>query len=126
MMKFTMTENGFETVTGFGSLQISAEDTYGFRPYQLMISSLVGCSGSVMKKIFNKKRLQVDDIQIEADVVRNPDKADRIEKVHLLFKIKGEHLEGKMDRVMELTKKHCSMVQSVEGSIEVTETYQLM
>ncbi|TCP24528.1 putative OsmC-like protein [Scopulibacillus darangshiensis] len=125
-MNFKMTENGYQTTTNYGTLDISSDDLYGFRPFQLMVSSLAVCSGTVMKKIFIKKRLNVEDIHIEAEVTRNPEKADRIEKVHLLFKIKGENLEGKMDKIMELTAKNCSMVQSVIGSIDVTESYELV
>ncbi|MFC7393929.1 OsmC family protein [Scopulibacillus cellulosilyticus] len=125
-MEFKMTEHGIQTDTGFGALDISADEEKGFRPYQLMVASLAGCSVSVMRKILKKKRLEVEDIQVTAEVTRNPDKADRIEKVHLHFRIKGKGLEDKMDKIMELTTKNCSMVQSVIGSIEVTETYELV
>ncbi|MBM7645182.1 putative OsmC-like protein [Scopulibacillus daqui] len=125
-MEFKITEHGIQTKTYFGVLDISADEEHGFRPFQLMIASLAGCSVSVMRKILKKKRLEVEDIQVTAEDFRNPDKAGRIEKVNLHFKIKGKGLEGKMDKIMELTKKNCSMVQSVSDQIEVTETYELI
>lgn len=125
-MHFSMTEQGFRTTTGFGTLQVSSDDRYGFRPYQLMVASIAVCSGTVMTKIFKKKRLNVEDIQIEAKATRNPKIANRIETIDIHFKIKGEHLEDKMDKIMALTRKNCSMVQSVLGSIEVNETYELV
>lgn len=125
-MKFSMTENGFSTTTNYGTLSVSSDDQCGFRPYQLMVASVAVCSGTVMTKIFKKKRLHIENIQIEATATRNPEIADRIETIDVHFKIKGEHLEDKMDKIMELTRKNCSMVQSVLESIEVNETYELI
>ncbi|MBB4825371.1 putative OsmC-like protein [Sporosarcina luteola] len=126
-MKFEMTENGFKTETSYGKLAISSNDEYGFRPYQLLVSSVAVCSGGVMRKILDKMRMPADHITVEArEIVRNPDQADRIEKIHLHFIIRGSSIEeSKMGRVMELTTKNCSMVQSVHESIEIVETYEI-
>ncbi|SIT93150.1 OsmC family protein [Edaphobacillus lindanitolerans] len=125
-MKYSMTEHGFRTETQFGTLDVSANDEYGFRPYQLMVSSIAVCSGGVLRKVLDKMRMPAEDITIEVkDLYRNPDEADRIERIHLHFTIKGDVNESKMPRVMELTKKNCSMVRSVENSIDVKETYEI-
>lgn len=125
-MKFTMKENGFTGELPFGSLDISSNEEFGFRPYQLLVSSLAVCSGGVLRKVLDKMRMPAEDIAIEVkDVVRIDEEAGRVAKVHLHFTLKGEIDENKMDRVMELTRKNCSMVRSVEGSIEVIETYEL-
>ncbi|MCG7345752.1 OsmC family protein [Sporosarcina sp. ACRSL] len=127
-MKFEMTENGFETETSFGKLQISANDDCGFRPYQLLVSSLAVCSGGVLRKILERKRLPADHISIEVkEVYRNEEIANRVEKIHLHFLIKREKIEDvQMDKILELTKKNCSMHQSVIDSIEIIETYEFV
>ena len=127
-MKFEMTENGFETETSFGSLQISSKDEYGFRPYQLLVSSIAVCSGGVLRKILERKRIPAKHIVIEVkEIVRNEEAANRVEKIHLHFLIEGEKIEkDQMDKIMHLTRKNCSMVQSVIGSIEVIETYEFL
>ncbi|RNF38162.1 OsmC family protein [Planococcus salinus] len=126
-MNFSMTENGFTGDLPFGELTISGQEGHGFRPFQLLISSLAVCSGGVMRKVMDKMRMPADDIQIEVkEVVRIEEEANRVAKVHLHFTLKGNIDESKMPRVMELTKKNCSMVRSVEGSIEVIETYELI
>ena len=127
-MKFEMTENGFETETSFGTLQISSNDEYGFRPYQLLVSSIAVCSGGVLRKILERKRMPANHIGIEVkEVVRNEEEANRVEKIHLHFLIEGEKIEDvQMDKIMELTRKNCSMVQSVIDSIEVIETYEFL
>ena len=126
-MKFSMTEHGFETTTTFGTMIISSNDDYGFRPYQLLVSSLAACSGGVLKNVLEKMRIPANNISIEVkEVVRNSEEANKVEKVHLHFIIEGEMIDDKkMQRAMELTHKNCSMVQSVAKSIEIIETYEL-
>jgi len=126
-MKFEMTENGFETTTAFGQLTISGNEDYGFRPYQLLVSSVAVCSGGVLRNILEKMRMPAENVTIEVkEVLRNPEMANRVEKIHLHFIIKGQHIdESKMDKVFELTKKNCSMAQSVINSIELVETYEI-
>lgn len=123
-----MTESGFETNLEFGKLTISGDETKGFRPYQLMVSSLVGCSGGVLRKVLEKMRMPVEEMEIDVlEVVRNAEEASRLEKVHIHFKLKGSNLDAtKMDRAMALTKKNCSMVRSVDQSMEVIETFELL
>ena len=126
-MKFSMTEHGFETTTTFGTMTISSNDDYGFRPYQLLVSSLAACSGGVLKNVLEKMRMPADTISIEVkDVVRNAEETNKVEKVHLHFIIEGEMIDDKkMQRAMELTNKNCAMVQSVAKSIEIIETYEV-
>ena len=127
-MKYVMTEHGLETELEFGKLSISGDETKGFRPYQLLVSSLVGCSGGVLRKVCEKMRMPIEDMEIEVmEVLRNPEEASRLEKVHIHFKLRGNQLEeAKVEKAMNLTKKNCSMVRSVDQSIEVVETFEII
>ncbi|WP_421383920.1 OsmC family protein [Bacillus salacetis] len=125
-MEFKMKEGGFVTDLPYGQLDISGNEEHGFRPYQLMVSSIAVCSGGVLRKILEKQRISFEDISIKVDVTRNEEKANRIEKVALHFTITGENLkEEKIQKAMELTRKNCSMVQSVTGSIDIEETFEI-
>lgn len=125
-MEFSMNGKAFQAEFGYGTLHVSADEELGFRPFQLLVSSLAVCSGTVLQKVLAKKRIAYNDIKIQAEVRRNPDKADRVEAVHLHFVIKGNDLdEMKIKKSLDVTKKNCSMVQSVAGSIEVTETFEI-
>lgn len=125
-MNYSMNKNGFTGHLHFGDLEISSNEEYGFRPYQLLVSSLAVCSGGVMRKVLDKMRMPAEDIQIEVkEIVRNKEEADRVEKVHLHFIVTGDINKEKMPRIMELTRKNCSMVQSVKDSIEIIETFEV-
>ena len=126
MMIFNMSEKGFETTTSFGTLEISGQDEYGFRPYQLLVSSIAACSGGSLRNVLEKMRMPATHLTIEVkEVLRNTEEANRLEKVHLHFIIEGDINKAKMERAMALAHKNCSMVQSVNENIEIIETYSL-
>lgn len=126
-MEFKMKkEVGFITKTEFGELHVAGDEAFGFRPYQLMVASIAVCSGGVLRTILQKKRMDIEDITIKTDVIRNEQEANRIEKMTIHFEIKGHNLnEGKIEKSLEIAKKHCSMYQSVKESIDVTETFSI-
>ncbi|MFZ4453372.1 OsmC family protein [Salibacterium aidingense] len=125
-MDFVMQEHGFSTETEFGTLQVCGEEEYGFRPYQLLVSSIAVCSGGVLRKIMEKRRQTVHDIRIQADVTRSGEGADEVKKIHLHFFVDADHInESKMEKNMEWTRKNCSMVQSVKDSIDIVETFEI-
>ncbi|MDQ0163509.1 OsmC family protein [Aeribacillus alveayuensis] len=126
-MEFKMKEVGFTTNFEYGELHVAGDEKYGFRPFQLMVSAIAVCSGGVLRKILQKKRIDIEDITIQADVERNEEKANRIEKIHLHYLIKGNNLDKtQIHKSIELARKNCPMVQSVEGSIIIVETFELV
>lgn len=121
-MKFYLKDNGMRIDLDYGELSISGNEDYGYRPFQLMVASIVGCSGSVFRKILKKQRLEIEDLTITADVERNPQEANRIERITLHYMIKGYNLNvDKLQRNLELSRKNCSMIRSVESSITIEE-----
>ena len=127
-MEFKMKPDvGFYTETGFGRLDIAGDEEYGFRPYQLLVSSVAVCSGGVLRKVLEKMRMEIKDIHIQADAERVEEEANRVSKITVHFRIAGNNLdEKKIEKAMALTRKNCSMVQSVAGSIEIEETFEIV
>lgn len=124
-MEFFLKEEGVRTSLGYGELDISGNEDHGYRPYQLMVASIAGCSASVFRKILTKQRVDVADLKITAEVVRNPEEANRIDKIHLHYVVKGQYLsEDKLYKNLELSRKNCSMIRSVEDSIKIEESLE--
>src|SRR5690625_116402 len=92
MINFKMNEHGYKMRTEFGDLNISPDSDYGFRPFQLMVASIAGCSSTALRIVLTKMRIDFKDIKVSAEVERNEAKANRIEKIHLHYAIKGENL----------------------------------
>lgn len=106
----------------YGEIDISGNEDYGYRPFQLMVASIAGCSASVFRKILEKQRTEIADLQVHAEVERNSEEANRIEKITLKYTVKGRRLDPeKLYKNMEIARKNCSMIRSVEGSITIEE-----
>lgn len=126
-MKFSLNNQAFETDLSYGNLTISGEDEHGFRPFALLVSSVAGCSGGVLRKVMEKQRIDFKDIQIEAEVERNEAEANRIEKIAMHFTVYADNLsKTKAEKALAISSKNCSMVQSVKGSIEIVETIEVI
>ncbi|MFG6495919.1 OsmC family protein [Fictibacillus sp. UD] len=126
-MEFKMTEKGFETSVDYGTLQISGDAEYGYRPFQLLVSSVAVCSGGVLRKVLERMRMTYEDISVQAKVTRVEDEANRVSDIHLHFVIKGSELsQEKVEKALIVTRKNCSMVQSVKDSINVTESFEIV
>lgn len=126
-MEFTLTEHGFVTQSDYGELHISPNNEYGFRPFQLMVASVAGCSGMTLKKILAKMRLDIEEIMVSVEVERNPKVANRIEKLHLHYSVKGDGLrKEEVEKAGALARKNCAMIQSIQGSVQVTESYEVV
>lgn len=127
MMKFYVNDVNISTKFNFGELVISGDENGGFRPFELMIASIVGCSGSVFQKILKKQRTHVEDLYIQAEVRRNPEDANRIEWIRLNYTVKGHNLNiDRLYKNLELSRKNCSMIHSVEQCITIEESINII
>ncbi|KZE50844.1 OsmC family protein [Rossellomorea marisflavi] len=127
-MKFTIHEDSVTTGTTFGDLSVSTNEEEGYRPFQLFISSLAGCSGTLLRTILTKKRMDVAHMEILADYVRNPEEANRIEEIHFTACVQTDHslTEKQAERISQLVLTNCSMIQSVISSMEITFNIHLI
>ncbi|MBT2709448.1 OsmC family protein [Pseudomonas sp. ISL-84] len=121
-MKFIVDQEKITGKLGLGELPISPDDTLGYRPFELFVSSLVGCSGTLLRNILQKKKFAIEKIEVNVSAVRNPDEANRIEKLSFIAEV---HADKKLSteqagKVAELTVKNCGMIQSVMGTIDIS------
>lgn len=126
-MEYNFKENHVESNFAFGPLTISGDEEFGIRPFQLLVSSIAACSGSVFKKIIEKQRMEVTDLTVSAEIERDEAAANKITHIRLLFTVTGKELnEKKLERNLIISRNNCSMVRSVEDSIEITEELKLI
>lgn len=123
-MNFYMKDDHFVMQTTDKNLPISQNEAIGFRPYQLMVASIAGCSATVFKKILLKMRMDIENITINTHVER--DESQRIESIHLHFILKGNDLPiEKVKKALNFAHKNCGMIQTVHQCIDVTETVEI-
>lgn len=126
-MKFHVEGKEISVKLNYGDLYISGNEDHGFRPFELMIASIAGCSGSVFQKILEKQQTRVEDLSIHTEVKRNPQEANRIEWIRLNYTIKGHQLNiDRLYKNLDLARKNCSMIRSVEQSIKIDEKINII
>src|SRR5690625_2310958 len=105
-MEFNFKENHVEGTLQFGNIEISSNEEHGYRLYELLVSSIAECSGLVFKRVLMKQKTKVESFIIDAEIERNKDEANRVEKIILHFKLKGQNLnEKKLQRNLEISRK---------------------
>jgi uncharacterized OsmC-like protein len=121
-------KNGVTTLeTNDKILTVSSDPLKGFKPIELLISSIVGCSSGVFSKVLEKKRIEVTNIRVKASVERNPAEANKVTKIDLHFIVEGENIsEEQIRKTLEVTVKNCGMIQTVIGAVEIHESFEII
>jgi putative redox protein len=123
-MKFTIENEKINGNLGFGEIAISPNEKSGYRPYELFVSSLIGCSGTVLRNILTKKRFLYQKIEMDVTSVRNSYRANRIEKLAFIVHVQSEETltSQQAEKIANLVVNNCGMIQSVIQSIEISFT----
>lgn len=109
----------------YGSIELAGDGVNGYKPVELFVGTVAACSGGMLRKIFDKMRVEITNIDISTESERNMEEAGRFEKIHIHFRITGKDLSAeKIEKAIELSRKNCSMTQTIIGCVEVTETYE--
>jgi putative redox protein len=96
----------------------------GVSPTEMLLGSIIGCTGINMVSILEKMRLHATSIQIEATGKQAESHPRRLTKVHIHVEIEGNISEQELNRTLELTlNKYCSVVCSLNA--EITASYTL-
>ncbi|MDQ7948591.1 MAG: OsmC family protein [Pedobacter sp.] len=98
----------------------------GFRPMEMMLVGLGGCSGIDMVNILTKQKEQLDDLQIDINAVRRTEEPPIFETIDINFKLYGNLNEQKVERALKLTfEKYCSVANILSRSAEIKFTYTI-
>jgi putative redox protein len=101
-------------------------DESGFRPMQVMLASLGGCSGIDVVNILKKSRVDFDTVDVDVEGDREAGvEPSPFKRVKLTFKVTGRAVDpGKVEKAVKLSvEKYCSAIASLDKGIVVeTET----
>lgn len=105
-------------------LYISANEETGYRPSQLFTSAIAGCFGEMLIHVCRKKRISWEGLTITPETTR-AGAVNKISRIHLHILFEGVRTsDEQIEKSITLALKHCSMVQSVKGSIEITFSHE--
>lgn len=128
-----------------GGLRFAATDAYGhsitieapeadggdfdcFKPGEMLLTSLAGCSGIDVVGILRKQRQDVTAIEIKVSGVQEPDPPWTWTGVHVEYVLHGQDLDAhRVERAIHLSEtKYCSVGATVAGRCKVTSEFRIV
>ncbi len=97
----------------------------GIRPKELLLLSLAGCTAADVAAILQKKRVALDDFEINITAEQTETHPKVYTKIHLEFVFYGTDIKEKdVERAIELSQTvYCGVTAMLQKSIEITHSY---
>jgi putative redox protein len=113
------------TDSGKHSIVISSHDEAndtGIRPSDLLLLGLASCTGYDVVNILNKKRVDLQKLDIKVAPLQDDDPPWTFREIHLTFRVKGSDLTEKaIDQAIKLSlEKYCSVASTISGKAKIT------
>ncbi|TNE28036.1 MAG: OsmC family peroxiredoxin [Bacteroidetes bacterium] len=105
---------------------MSAPDAVGFRPMELLLSSLASCLSIDVLNILYKQRQKVESFAVKVEGTRSDQIPSAFTQIELQFELHGEIENAKIQRAIDLgLERYCSVYHSLSPSIRVECSYSL-
>ena len=99
----------------------------GFRPMQLLLISLAGCSAIDILNLLYKQKQIIDRFSIEVDAQRDSDVTPSLfENIALKIRVGGKVSDSKLSKAVALTKeKYCSVYHILKETSTIKYSYEI-
>ena len=99
----------------------------GFRPMEMMLVGLGGCSGIDMVNVLTKQKEPLNDIKIQIKATRKDQEVPPIfEVIDIHFELFGALSVPKVERALQMTfDKYCSVANILSRSATINFTYTI-
>ena len=100
----------------------------GIRPKELLLLSLAGCTASDVVSILQKKRVKLDDFEINISAEMTEEHPKVFTKIDLEYVFYGNNIAEKdVERAIELSEtKYCGVTAMLEKALEINHTYKIV
>ena len=108
-------------ITMDGTPQLGGHNS-GFRPTQLLLAAVGGCSAIDVLMILKKQKQKVDSLEIEVDGEKEKvEEYSLFRNITIHFKLRGEIDLDKEERAVQLSiEKYCSVSKTLEPTAKIT------
>lgn len=125
--RFTATNEENNTVKMDASPSIGGEGT-GFRPMEILLAGLGGCSGIDVVNILQKKKQAFDKFEVEVNGHRDANQVPSLfQEIDVEFSIEGNDIQNeKVISAVQLSMdKYCSVAKTLEKTATIRYTIRV-
>jgi putative redox protein len=103
-------------------------DNDGFRPMELILIGLAGCTAMDVISILQKKRQQVTAFQVTAHAERSDEHPKVFTRIKLDFQVTGKDIDPRaVERAIELSETlYCPAQAMLTHSVKITNEYSIV
>lgn len=120
-----------ENESGF-TVELDAKEAIGgegkgFRPMEMLLIGLGGCSGIDMVNVLTKQKEPLNDIKIAINATRKDEEMPPIfDVINIHFDLFGDLSTAKVERALSMTfDKYCSVSNILGRSAKINFTYKI-
>jgi putative redox protein len=126
LFNFEAENSGGKTVELDANPKIGGEGK-GFRPMEMLLVGLGGCSGIDVVNVLTKQKEPLDDIKIKINASRKDEEVPPIfDVIDIHFNLYGKLNEQKVERALALTfEKYCSVSNILGRSATIKFSYTI-
>ena len=124
----------FDGKSAFG-LPISTDGTEkaggtenGYKPTELVMFGLAGCTGVDVVKILEKMRQKLTGMEVEVKATQPDEYPKPFNKIEIKFILRGQGLDkAKVEQAIELSEeKYCAVSLTMKGVANIKTSYEII
>ncbi len=126
-LTFTGTADSGFTVNLGGDPAVGGDDD-GFRPMELILTGLVGCTAMDVISILRKKREDVTGFRVTAQAEQADKHPHVFTKIHIHYIVEGRQVKpASVERSIELSEtRYCPAQAMLAQSVAITSSYEIV
>ncbi|GAB4515882.1 MAG: OsmC family protein [Anaerolineae bacterium] len=125
-MKFEGTASSGHTLVMDSSTEHGGENA-GFRPMELLLVGLAGCTAMDVISILRKKRQNVTGLEVHVRGEQAEDHPHVYTRIHVEYVVRGKDISpDAVQRAITLSdEKYCSVAGTLRGVAEITNSFRI-
>ncbi|MCM2272922.1 MAG: OsmC family protein [candidate division Zixibacteria bacterium] len=126
-VKFSGTSTFGHTITTDIAKSAGGEES-GFRPTELLLYAIAGCTGVDVVRILQKQRQDLTGLEIEVTAQQSENSPAYLEAFNVIYRFTGNNLDhSKLQRAVELSEsKYCSVSITLRKPVKVSTAIEIV
>ncbi|MFO7942427.1 MAG: OsmC family protein [Bacillota bacterium] len=96
-------------------------------PVDLLVVSLAGCASLTLQAILEKKRITVEELDVDIEATYSEDRPRRLTNMDMKFSVRAPGLDREeLESSMEIAERYCPVHQTLVGGTDITTSGEIV